>query len=127
MYVNIVTQTKDTKGAWKETFEIEIVTQDGVRSFSALSGGEKFRVTFSMRLALNQLLAKRMGGEVQMLLLDEVSSSLDPEGLEVFISMIKRLERDVKVLIITHDDRLKDAFDHAILVEMTEAGSVVSQ
>ncbi len=127
MYVNIVTQTKDTKGAWKETFEIEIVTQDGVRSFSALSGGEKFRVTFSMRLALNQLLAKRMGGEVQMLLLDEVSSSLDPEGLEVFISMIKRLERDVKVLIITHDDRLKDAFDHAILVEMTESGSVVSQ
>lgn len=127
MYVNFITQKKDTKGSWKETLDLEIVTQSGVSSFESLSGGERFRVTFAIRLALNVLQTRRMGGETQLLLLDEVSSSLDKSGLEVFASIIKKLEKSMKILVITHDDNLKDVFDNIVLVGKTGHDSFISQ
>lgn len=127
MYVNFITQKKDTKGSWKETLDLEIVTPSGVSSFESLSGGERFRVTFAIRLALNVLQAKRMGGETQLLLLDEVSSSLDKTGLDIFASIIKKLEKSMKILVITHDDNLKDVFDNIVLVSKIGHDSSISQ
>lgn len=127
MYVNFITQKKDTKGSWKETLDLEIVTPSGLSSFESLSGGERFRVTFAIRLALNVLQARRMGGETQLLLLDEVSSSLDKSGLEIFASIIKKLEKSMKILVITHDDNLKDVFDNIVLVSKVGHDSFISQ
>lgn len=127
MYVNFITQKKDTKGSWKETLDIEIITPSGVSSFESLSGGERFRVTFAIRLALNVLQARRMGGETQLLLLDEVSSSLDKFGLDIFASIIKKLEKTMKILVITHDENLKDVFDNTIVVSKTGNDSIISQ
>lgn len=127
MYVNFITQKKDTKGSWKETLDLEIVTPSGVSSFESLSGGERFRVTFAIRLALNVLQARRMGGETQLLLLDEVSSSLDKAGLDIFSSIIKKLEKTMRVLVITHDDNLKDVFDNVIIVSKIGYDSFITQ
>lgn len=127
MYVNFITQKKDTKGSWKETLDLEIVTPSGVSSFESLSGGERFRVTFAIRLALNVLQARRMGGETQLLLLDEVSSSLDKNGLDIFISIIRKLEKAMKILVITHDENLKDMFENIILVSKTGNDTQITQ
>ncbi len=125
MRVGFITQRQGTKGEWKETFDIEINTRGGPRPWSSLSGGEKFLVSFAIRLALGSIRARRMGGETQLLLLDEVSSSLDPYNIDIFISIIRKLERHMKVLVITHDPALKDQFEHIISVRRDENGSTV--
>src|SRR3990167_611820 len=111
IYISFVTQKKNTKGDWRETFDIEISTTSGICQLEDFSGGEQFRIGFAVRLALSTIQAKRMGGEVQILLLDEVSTSLDAAGLETFVAIIRRLEKEMKVMVITHDDKLKEGFD----------------
>lgn len=115
-YVEFITQKKDSKNSWKETLDINIRTASGISEFEGLSGGEGFRVAFAIRLALSHIQARRMGGETQLLMLDEVSTSLDPHGLECFVSIIRKLEKNMKIMVITHDDKLKEEFEHIIHV-----------
>ena len=125
MRTSFVTQKQGTKGEWKETFDIEINTRNGPQPWHSLSGGEKFIVSFAIRLAIGSIQARRMGGETQLLLLDEVSSSLDPYNIDIFVSIIRKLERRMKVLVITHDPALKDEFEHIITVKKVQSGSEV--
>lgn len=127
MTVEFVTQKQSTKGDWKETFDIEINKGRGKQPFASLSGGEKFLVSFAIRLALSSVQGKRMGGETQIILLDEVSSSLDPYNIDVFMSIVRALEKTIKVLVITHDPGLKDEFENIITVRKTESGSTITQ
>jgi DNA repair exonuclease SbcCD ATPase subunit len=57
--------------------------------------------------------------------LDEVSSSLDDKGLDMFIDIVKNLSNEIKILVITHDDKLKDKFDDILIVEKDSNGSKV--
>lgn len=125
--IRFVTQKIDTKGQPKETLDVEIVTPTGTSPFDSLSGGEQFRVAFAIRLALSSIQAKRAGGELQLLLLDEVSSSLDKNGLETFVGIIKELQKSMKVMVITHDDALKEHFSSIILVRNKDGIATVIQ
>lgn len=120
--VEFVTQKLDTKGQAKETLDINIITPNSIKHIEDLSGGEQFRVAFSVRLALATVQARRLGSEMNLLLLDEVSSSLDKLGIETFVKIIKELEKSMTVMLITHDDSLKEHFDTVIKVSNT--GSV---
>jgi len=115
--IRFVTQKPDTKGQIKETLDVEVVTPDSIKYIEDLSGGEQFRVAFSVRLALATVQARRQGGDINILLLDEVSSSLDKVGVETFVSIIRELEKTMKVMLITHDDSLKEHFDTTIHVQ----------
>lgn len=114
--IKFITQKPDTKGQIKETLDVEVVSPSGTKYIEDLSGGEQFRVAFSIRLALAAVQARRQGGELTMLLLDEVSSSLDKVGVETFVSIVKELQKSMIVMLITHDDSLKEHFDNVIKV-----------
>lgn len=124
--IAIKTQKQNDNGSWAETFDIEVKSGSQSDDFEAYSGGEKFRVSLALRLALSNILAKRMGGVVKFLLLDEVSSNLDAKGISMFISIIKNLSEDMKILIITHDDKLKEKFDDIIMVDKSATGSTAA-
>jgi exonuclease SbcC len=119
-YVRFITQKKDSKGGWKETLDIEVITPSGICDFESLSGA------FAIRLALSQIQSRRMGGESQLLLLDEVSTSLDRHGLEMFMAIIRKLEKTIKVMVVTHDDKLKDEFDNIISVKKVGSDSFLT-
>lgn len=121
--IDIQMQRQSESGSWTETFDIEVNLGNRQDDFEALSGGEQFRISLALRLALSKILSKRMGGEVKFLLLDEVSSSLDEKGLIMFANIVKQLGNEMKVLIITHDNSLKDYFDDVIMVEKDSSGS----
>lgn len=123
--ISIVTQKQADNGSWSETFDINVKEGARVDKFETFSGGEQFRVSLALRLALSSILSKRMGGSAKFLLLDEVTSSLDKKGLEMFIAAIKALSNHMKVLVITHDEKLKDKFSDIILVEKTSTGSKI--
>ncbi|MCB9498279.1 MAG: energy-coupling factor transporter ATPase [Bacillales bacterium] len=59
-----------------------------------LSGGQKQRVAIAGILAMNP----------EIIILDEATSMLDPEGKEDFINVVKKLKEKGKIIImITHD------------------------
>ncbi len=124
--ISIKTQRQNENGSWAETIEISTKVGQRTDDFESLCGGEQFRISLAIRLALSSILSSRMGGKIKFLLLDEVSSSLDNKGLRMFMDTIKGLSNEMKVLVITHDDRLKDMFEHVIMVDKGPSGSRVT-
>ncbi len=123
--ISIQTQKQTDSGSWTETFDIIVKAGARTDDFDTFSGGEKFRISLALRLALSNILSNRMGGVIKFLLLDEVSSNLDNKGLEMFINIVKQLSSEMKILVITHSERLKERFEDIIVVNKTQNGSQV--
>jgi len=127
MSVNFVTQRQTGTGGWKEDFDIQIITKDSVEDFDDLSGGEQVRIAIALRLALSQLLMNRIGRNIQFLLLDEVDRDLDRQGIEALADVIRKLSKRFKILVITHNELMKENFEHILVVQKGLDGSVLKQ
>jgi len=129
MSFSFVTQReyKDSKREdLKETLDMVVSDSVGERDYELFSGGEAFRVNFSIRLALSQLLARRSGARLQTLVIDEGFGSQDEQGRQRLIEAINLVKGDFeKILVITHLDELKEAFPNRIEVEKTAEGSML--
>ena len=111
----------------KETLEIQIQDQSGVRDYEMYSGGESFRIDFAIRLSLSHILAQRAGARLQTLVIDEGFGNQDSLGRQRLIEAINLVKDDFeKILVITHVDDIKDAFSTQLLVEKTPRGSQVT-
>ncbi|MGX5832492.1 ectoine/hydroxyectoine ABC transporter ATP-binding protein EhuA [Mesorhizobium sp. 43Arga] len=84
---------------------------------AALSGGQKQRVGIARALALKP----------QILLLDEITSALDPELVEEVLAVITRLGRETEMtmLLVTHE--MSFAHEFADRVIFLDAGSIVEE
>lgn len=113
------------KGGTRETLDIRISDELGERNYELYSGGEAFRVDFSIRIALSKLLARRAGTRLRTLVIDEGFGTQDLEGLDHLVEAIQAISDDFeKILVITHVDALKQAFP--VRIEVTkypDAGS----
>jgi len=63
------------------------------RPIRALSGGERQRA----------LLARALAREPRILLLDEPTASIDPEGEAAFYDLIEGLRKEMAIVMVTHD------------------------
>ena len=130
MSVRFITQreyTAPSREDKKETLEIQIQDQSGVRDYEMYSGGESFRIDFAIRLALSHILAQRASARLQTLVVDEGFGSQDAQGRQRLIEAINLVKDDFeKILVITHVDEIKEAFSSRLLVEKTPAGSQVT-
>lgn len=125
--IKLKTQKK-TGDSWQETLEIDVIMNGFPQTFESLGGGEMFRISLALRIGLSEVLVKKAGGEIKLLLLDEVDSPLDTFGLNnLFQNIIKGLEKRFKILVISHNDKLKDRFSDLIVVNKTSAGSFITQ
>jgi len=104
-------------GTETDTLDINYHINGKERYYEQLSGAMKLAVTFSLKLGLSFLLQKMIGTDIKLLLLDEIDQSLDKASVDAFADIVKFFQKDFTILIITHNDRLKDKFSHAILVE----------
>jgi exonuclease SbcC len=111
----------------KETLDIQIRDQAGIRDYELYSGGESFRINFAIRLALSHVLAQRAGARLQTLVIDEGFGSQDAVGRQRLIEAINLIQDDFeKILVITHVEQIKEAFSTQLLVEKTSRGSRVT-
>jgi len=103
---------KDLKsGGVKETLDIQIHDEMGIRPYELYSGGEAFRIDFAIRIALSKLLTHRAGARLRTLVIDEGFGTQDEDGLQKLIQAIHTIQNDFdKILVITHLTLLKDAF-----------------
>ncbi|HEY9846665.1 MAG TPA: SbcC/MukB-like Walker B domain-containing protein, partial [Candidatus Caenarcaniphilales bacterium] len=110
-----------------DTLDILIADVRGTRAYETYSGGEAFRVSFAIRLALARLLAQRTGSDLQMLIVDEGFGTQDAEGCERLVAAINAIAPDFAcILTVTHIPSLKEAFQARIDVIKTTAGSELS-
>ena len=90
----------------------------------------KLAVNFSLKLGLSFLLQNMFGTKINLLLLDEIDQSLDKAGVDAFAEIVKFFQKDFTILVITHNDYLKNKFKNGILVEqdrnMVSRAKVVS-
>ena len=127
MTVEFVTQRQTSNKSWSETFDIKVYTDDGQVDIDDLSGGEQVRISIALRIALSRILMRRVGSNIKFLLLDEVDQALDKKGLQALSEMIKILSKEFKILVITHNDNMKDNFDNVITIFKDRTGSVLVQ
>jgi DNA repair exonuclease SbcCD ATPase subunit len=110
-----IEKTKDD--STEDTLDINYQINGRDRYYEQLSGAQHLMVLFSLKLGLYFLLQDELGIDVKFLLLDESDQSLSKGRVDAFAEAIKILQKDFTVLVITHNDHLKDKFTHAILVE----------
>jgi exonuclease SbcC len=133
LHVQIVTQ-RTGRGSSKrkstkliDTLDILIADARGTRPYETYSGGEAFRINFSIRLALARLLAQRAGTSLQMLIVDEGFGTQDAEGCDRLIAAINAIASDFScILTVTHMRQFKEAFQTRIEVHKTQHGSQLS-
>ena len=128
-HVQFLTQ-KASKGTSKkktkliDTLDIVIADAGGTRPYETYSGGEAFRINFSVRLAIAKLLAQRSGTSLQMLIVDEGFGTQDREGCDRLIGAINAIASDFAcILTVTHMPRFKEAFQTRIEVYKSDRGS----
>lgn len=115
------------KGGTKETLDIKISDQAGIRAYELFSGGEAFRIDFALRIAISKLLARRAGTALQTLIIDEGFGSQDEEGLGHIMDALHKIQDDFsKIIIVSHLPSMKDQFPVQFYVEKGVQGSVVS-
>lgn len=112
-----IEKTVEKTGDQADTLGINYHINGKERYYKQLSGAMQLAVAFSLKLGLSFLLQKTIGTDIRFLLLDEIDQSLDKASVDAFADIVKFFQKDFTILIITHNDRLKDKFSHAILVE----------
>ncbi len=115
------------KGGTRETLDINISDQNGIRPYEMFSGGEAFRIDFALRIALSKLLARRAGTSLQTLIIDEGFGSQDDEGLSRIMDAIYSIQDDFeKIIIVSHLATMKDQFPVHFYIEKSAQGSNVT-
>ena len=110
-----------------DTLDLKVKKDGIVQNFKSLSGGEQFRISLALRIALSEISSRHGGSALEFLLLDEINSPLDRQGTEsLFVNVIKSLEKKYKILVITHNDALKERFDNIIDVTKINGESYTS-
>ena len=116
--------TSQKKTKLIDTLDIVIADAGGTRPYETYSGGEAFRINFSVRLALAKLLAQRAGTSLQMLIVDEGFGTQDAEGCNRLVGAINAIAADFAcILTVTHMPQFKEAFQTRIEVYKDEQGS----
>jgi exonuclease SbcC len=114
-------------GGTKETLDIKISDNVGLRPYEMFSGGEAFRIDFALRIAISKLLAKRAGTALQTLIIDEGFGSQDEEGLMHIMEALYKIQDDfAKIIIVSHLNTMKEQFPVHFFINKTATGSVVS-
>lgn len=85
-------------------------------SYASFSEGEKSRINLALLFAWRQIAKMKNSTNTNLLILDEVfDSSLDNDGVENLLKIMKTLDEDTRVFVVTHKpDSFENIFDRKI-------------
>ena len=93
---------------------LPIIVEDG-EAKPVISGGEEDIVNLALRLAISQMIAERAGQPLSLLVLDEIFGSLDDDRRASVLDLLRALsDRFPQVVLITHVEGMRDAFDRVV-------------
>lgn len=88
-------------------------------TYSNFSEGEKMRIDLSLIFAWRQIAKMKNSVNTNLLIFDEImDSSLDNGGTDVFLQLIKNIDKSTNVIVISHKgDQLLEKFDSVLRFE----------
>ena len=105
---------KRVKKYGRERVELKVLYAGNEVGLEFLSGGERIALGLAFRLALSLYKV----GNLELLILDEPTPFLDEERRKKLVEIISsQLRKIPQVIIVSHDEELKDAADYVIRVE----------
>jgi exonuclease SbcC len=100
-----------------ETYEIKIVDAGRGHGMDRFSGSETDLANLALRIAISEHVRFQSGGQVGLLVLDEVFGSLDDDRRMRMLSALEHLKgRFRQILVITHSNDVKEQLPQAIEV-----------
>lgn len=87
-------------------------------SYSSFSEGEKLRIDLALLFTWREVSKLKNSTSTNIIIMDEITdSSMDAEGVRDFTAILKAFDPNVKVFIISHNDKMRDKFDRTLLAE----------
>ncbi|MHB8670727.1 MAG: AAA family ATPase [Acidimicrobiales bacterium] len=100
-----------------ETYEIRISDAGVVHGMDRFSGSETDLANLALRVAISEQVRFQSGGQVGLLVLDEVFGPLDAERKATMLEALNRLAgRFRQILVVTHDAEVKEQLPNAVEV-----------
>jgi len=119
-FLETLTDGRYTQAEFGEDYQLTVL-EDGLPK-PVISGGEEDLCNLVLRLAISQMIAERSGTPFSLLILDEVFAALDEQRRTNVLTLLRRLsDRFAQVIVITHNDHVRDALDHVIRVTLDVA------
>jgi len=111
--------------------EIDIIDHynGSVRSVKSLSGGESFKASLALALALSDEIQSQSGGiQIDTMFVDEGFGSLDEDSLQQAVGALMNLSESRRLVgIISHVSELKEKIDKQIVVTKTRNNGSTAQ
>jgi len=86
--------------------------------YGSLSMGERQRLNLAVSLAFRDVVIKSAGMKFNILIMDEIlDSSLDSQGIEDCIKIIREFSKSMAVYVISHRQEITDSFDGVITIQ----------
>ena len=100
--VRFDSQTQLKSGESRNKFEIDVLHTQNLSNREELSAGEKRMSDIIVLMCLRHLLEIIQDTKINILLLDEILDSLDPDNAAIAVGMAKELSNDHCVVLISH-------------------------
>ena len=120
LQARFVLEKERAAGDLGDTLDIVFQLGKNELEFAQLSGAQKIIAAFAFRLGLAEIIKRRLGIAINLLLIDEVEQAFDEANVETFGDVIRKISEDYKLIVISHNNDIKDRFHKAILVEQDE-------
>jgi DNA repair exonuclease SbcCD ATPase subunit len=120
--VELATQRENKGGGIRDTCDVVVHEPAGARSYATYSGGERTRLEVALRLGIARLIAQRSSSHCSLFALDELPW-LDRSGQAALVEVLRGLTEFEKIVVVSHEEGLADAFDQAVVVVRDEGGS----
>jgi len=100
-----------------------------VFSYTSFSEGEKMRINLAILFTWRAVAKMRNSINTNILIMDEVfDSSLDANGTDEFMKVIRELTMDTNTIIISHkSDQLSDKFERVLKLEKNRNFSTITE
>lgn len=110
------TQLKADKKSYKESFNINVIQEEGVTELSNLSGGEQVWVETAIQLAISNVV-RQQGRNILTSFLDECDGALSTDNAYLYLEMLRKSHANSNLystFIITHRTELLDLLPQKI-------------
>jgi len=86
--------------------------------YSAMSAGQRRRLNLAVSQAFADIMAATNGITPSLVFLDEVTTNIDPTGVQGIYAMIQELSKEKQVFVTTHDHDLLDMLESADTIKL---------
>lgn len=107
-----------------DTLDVIIADRQGIRPYELYSGGERFRIDFSLRLGMSRVLSGRVKSPCRTLIIDEGFGSQDGRSKTALLEGLATVRSHFGlILVISHLEDLRETMPSRISVSKGPDGS----